>query len=846
MERYNIKNVEEKWQNVWASKKTYAATLDKNKKKFYCLEMFPYPSGKIHMGHIRNYTIGDVLARYKKLRGFNVLHPMGWDSFGLPAENAARENNLHPKDWTKKNIEIMKKQLKLLGLSLDWDREISTCDPKYYQHQQEFFLELFKKNLVYKKDTYVNWDPAEQTVLANEQVIDGKGWRSGIAVERKKLSQWFFNIKKFSQNLLDELKKLKNWPDKVKLMQKNWIGKSYGCEIDFKIDKKNKLRKIKIFTTRPDTIFGASFIALSLDHPATKIFEKNSNFLSFKSECSKIGTTEEALANAEKIGFNTGLFALHPLDKKIKLPIYIANFVLMDYGTGAIFGCPAHDQRDLDFANKYNLKVLPVVKPRNIEATKFVIKSEAYTEDGILFNSSFLNNLTVNQAIEKIIKVITKKKLGKKKITFRLKDWGVSRQRYWGCPIPIVYNKKGDAIPVKKKDLPVLLPDNVDLNTSGNPLEKHPSWKHTKLPSGEKVIRETDTLDTFVDSSWYFVRFCSPKHEEYGYKLSDVKYWMPVDQYIGGVEHAILHLLYSRFFMRALAFNNKKFNYIEPFKSLFTQGMVCHETYKNEQNQWLYPDQVEKNSDGNFITKKDKRKVLVGPSEAMSKSRKNIVDPEEMINAYGADSIRWFMLSDSPPERDVQWSLEGVSAAFKFIQKLWKLNNEILNKKDATSKPKSITLQKAVNKTVYNVTKNLDNFQYNVVIANMHEIYNLFYDHVINNKTSNKTLKNEWEKITMLLMPLIPHLAHECSEKINKKFYWPKYNSKLLKEDNCTIVIQVDGKKRGILEMPINSKEVIIINKSKEIDNVSKYIGNTSIIKNIYIKNKLVNFITKK
>ena len=846
MERYNIKNVEEKWQNVWASKKTDAATLDKNKKKFYCLEMFPYPSGKIHMGHIRNYTIGDVLARYKKLQGFNVLHPMGWDSFGLPAENAARENNLHPKDWTKKNIEIMKKQLKLLGLSLDWDREISTCDPKYYQHQQEFFLELFKKNLVYKKDTYVNWDPAEQTVLANEQVIDGKGWRSGIAVERKKLSQWFFNIKKFSQNLLDELKKLKNWPDKVKLMQKNWIGKSYGCEIDFKIDKKNKLRKIKIFTTRPDTIFGASFIALSLDHPATKIFEKNSNFLSFKSECSKIGTTEEALANAEKIGFNTGLFALHPLDKKIKLPIYIANFVLMDYGTGAIFGCPAHDQRDLDFANKYNLKVLPVVKPRNIEATKFVIKSEAYTEDGILFNSSFLNNLTVNQAIKKIIKVITKKKLGKKKITFRLKDWGVSRQRYWGCPIPIVYNKKGDAIPVRKKDLPVLLPDNVDLNTSGNPLEKHPRWKHTTLPSGEKVIRETDTLDTFVDSSWYFVRFCSPKYEEYGYKLSDVKYWMPVDQYIGGVEHAILHLLYSRFFMRALAFNNKKFNYIEPFKSLFTQGMVCHETYKNEQNQWLYPDQVEKNSDGNFITKKDKRKVLVGPSEAMSKSRKNIVDPEEMINAYGADSIRWFMLSDSPPERDVQWSLEGVSAAFKFIQKLWKLNNEILNKKDATSKPKSITLQKAVNKTVYNVTKNLDNFQYNVVIANMHEIYNLFYDHVINNKTSNKTLKNEWEKITMLLMPLIPHLAHECCEKINKKFYWPKYNSKLLKEDNCTIVIQVDGKKRGTLEMPINSKEVIIINKSKEIDNVSKYIGNTSIIKNIYIKNKLVNFITKK
>ena len=845
MERYNIKFVEKKWQDIWSLKKTDAAILDKNKKKFYCLEMFPYPSGKIHMGHVRNYTIGDVLARYKKLNGFNVLHPMGWDSFGLPAENAARENNLHPKDWTKKNIETMKKQLKLLGLSIDWDREISTCDPEYYKHQQEFFLELFKKDLVYKKDTYVNWDPAEQTVLANEQVIDGKGWRSGIPVERIKLSQWFFNIKKFSQNLLDELEKLKNWPDKVKLMQKNWIGKSYGCEINFKINKKNKFDKIKVFTTRPDTIFGASFLALSLDHPVAKIFEKNSNFVSFKSECSKMGTTEEALANAEKIGFNTGLFASHPFDKKIKLPIYIANFVLMDYGTGAIFGCPAHDQPDLDFANKYKLNVLPVVKPKNVDASKFIIKNEAYTEDGILFNSGFLNNLTVNQAIETIIKVITKKKLGKKKITFRLKDWGVSRQRYWGCPIPKVYNKKGDAIPVKKKDLPILLPNDVDLNVAGNPLEKHSNWKNTKLPSGEKVIRETDTLDTFVDSSWYFIRFCSPKHKGYGYKLSDVKYWMPVDQYIGGVEHAILHLLYSRFFMRALAFNNKKFNYVEPFKSLFTQGMVCHETYKNDENQWLYPNQVEKNSDGNFVTKKDKKKVVTGPSEAMSKSRKNTVDPEEMINVYGADSIRWFMLSDSPPERDVQWSLEGVSAAFKFIQKLWKLNNEILNKKDSISKSKDTTLQKAVNKTVYNITRNLDNFQYNVVIANIHEVYNLFYDHVINNKTSNKTLKNEWEKITMLLMPLTPHLAHECCKKINKKFYWPQYDPKLLKEENCTIVVQVDGKKRGIFEMPVNSKDNIVIKKAKEIDNVSKYIENAKITRNIYIKNKLVNFITK-
>jgi len=846
MERYNIKDVEKKWQTFWSKNKTNASAVDKNKEKFYCLEMFPYPSGKIHMGHVRNYTIGDTLARYKKLKGFNVLHPMGWDSFGLPAENAARENNLHPKDWTKKNIEAMKKQLKLLGLSLDWDREISTCEPEYYKHQQEFFIELFKKNLVYKKDTYVNWDPSEQTVLANEQVIDGKGWRSGIAVERKKLSQWFFNIKKFSQDLLNELEKLKNWPDKVKLMQKNWIGKSFGCEINFQIDNKNNKDKINVFTTRPDTIFGASFIALSIDHPIAKNFENNKDFQKFKLECSKSGTTEEALAVAEKIGFNTGLLALHPFKKKIKLPIYIANFVLMDYGTGAIFGCPAHDQRDLDFANKYKLNVLAVVRPSEADPKKFKIDNEAYTEDGILFNSDFLDNLTVSKAIEKAIKAIEEKEIGEKKIIFRLKDWGVSRQRYWGCPIPIVYNKKGEALPVDKKDLPIVLPEDVDLNVKGNPLEKHPKWKFTKLASGEEVVRETDTLDTFVDSSWYFLRFCSPKYKNYGYEINDINYWMPVDQYIGGVEHAILHLLYSRFFMRALAFDNKKFNYTEPFKSLFTQGMVCHETYKNEDNKWLYPDEIEKNFEGNYVTKNDKKKVVVGPSESMSKSKKNTVDPEEMINMYGADSIRWFMLSDSPPERDVQWSYEGVSAAFKFIQKLWKLNNEIVNKKDTNSNSEDLVLQKEVNKAIYNVTKNLDNFQYNVVIANIHEVYNLFYDHLVKNKTSNKTMKNEWEKIAMLLMPLTPHLAHEFCEKINKKFYWPTYNAKLLKEENCKIVLQVDGKKRGIIEMLINSEEVSVIKKAKEMDNVSKFIGNAVIIKNIYIKNKLVNFITKK
>jgi len=798
------------------------------------------------MGHVRNYTIGDVLARYKKLCGYNVLHPMGWDSFGLPAENAAKENKLHPKDWTKKNIETMKKQLKLLGLSLDWDREVSTCDPAYYKHQQEFFLELFEKKLVYKKDTYVNWDPIDKTVLANEQVIDGKGWRSGALVERKKLSQWFFNIKKFSQSLLDELKNLDNWPEKVKLMQKNWIGKSYGCEIDFEIDKNDLAEKIKVFTTRPDTIFGASFLAISIDHPIAKRFENIEKFLSFKEACSKMGTTEEAIANVEKIGFKTGLFANHPFEKNIKLPIYVANFVLMDYGTGAIFGCPAHDQRDLDFANKYNLKIIPVVKPNNIKPGQFKIKDKAFTDDGILFNSSFLNNLTIHDAIEKAIEKITEKKLGEKKITFRLKDWGVSRQRYWGCPIPIVYNDKGQPLAVDRKNLPVLLPDDVDLNVVGNPLEKHPSWKFTKLSSGENVVRETDTLDTFVDSSWYFLRFCSPKSKNYGYEIDDLKYWMPVDQYIGGVEHAILHLLYSRFFMRALAHKNKKFNYIEPFKSLFTQGMVCHETYRNENNKWLLPEEVQKEPDGNYVTIDSKKKVVVGPPESMSKSKKNIVNPEEMIDVYGADSIRWFILSDSPPERDVQWSIEGVSAAFKFIQKLWKLNNEILEKKDSVDSTEDERLKKAVNKTIYNVTKNLESFQYNVVIANIYEIYKIFNKHCLEKKTSKKALKSEWEKIIMLLLPLTPHLAHECNEKTEKDFYWPQYDSKLLQEENCNIIIQVNGKKRGSLEITINSEEKAIIQKSQEISNVSKYLKNIKIIKNIYIKNKLVNFITEK
>ena len=544
MERINFQAIEKKWQNKFKNKKLYS---DKNSKKFYCLEMFPYPSGKIHMGHVRNYTIGDVIARYKYLNGYNVLHPMGWDAFGLPAENASKLNNEHPKEWTLKNIDTMKKQLKLLGLSIDWDLEISTCDKEYYKHQQELFIDFYNNGLVSRKETYVNWDPVENTVLANEQVINGRGWRSNAIVQRKKLSQWFFNITKFADELLNDLEKLEGWPEKVKLMQKNWIGKSYGCEINFEIE--NKAEKINVFTTRPDTIFGASFLALSVDHPLNKNFAESENFKKFKENCNKTGTTEEALANAEKLGFDTGLCVKHPFISKKKLPIYFANFVLMDYGTGAIFGCPAHDQRDFDFAKKYNLEIIKVVEGENSKDKL----TEAFTGNGKLINSSFLNNLTIDQAKEKIISEIEKINIGKKKILFRLKDWGVSRQRYWGCPIPMIYLEDGTVVPVEKSELPIELPDNIDLNCHGNPLDKHPSWKKTTQKStGKKAIRETDTLDTFVDSSWYFLRFCSPKFEKSAFDEKKVKYWMPVDQYIGGIEHAILHLLYSRFLQKEL------------------------------------------------------------------------------------------------------------------------------------------------------------------------------------------------------------------------------------------------------------------------------------------------------
>ena len=659
MNRYNFKLVEEKWQNFWEQNKTFKAQIDKSKKKFYCLEMFPYPSGQIHMGHVRNYTIGDVLSRYKKQKGFNVLHPMGWDSFGMPAENAARLNNLDPKIWTEQNISNMKMQLKKLGLAIDWDREISTCSPEYYKHQQKFFLDLYDKGLVYRKENYVNWDPVDQTVLANEQVINGKGWRSGAVVERKKLNQWFFNINKFADDLLSNLENLKDWPLKVKTMQKNWIGKSFGCELNFNIKGNSEINEIKCFTTRPDTLFGISFLAVSVDHPIAKFYNEDKDFQKFKKECSKTGTTEESLAHAEKLGFKTELFATNPLDEDQKVPVYFANFVLMDYGFGAVFGCPAHDQRDLDFALKYKLSIKPVVKPEDA-GEDFKIKKEAYTGSGIIFNSKFLNNLKVpNESIIKTIELLEERKIGKKKINFRLKDWGVSRQRYWGCPIPIAYDSRNNIKKVPVEQLPIKLPENIDIKVNGNPLDLQDEWKKI-LIDGEECTLETDTLDTFVDSSWYFLRFCSPNNAKKGFDTEDVNYWMPVDQYIGGVEHAILHLLYSRFFTKALSYQNDEMKILEPFNGLFTQGMVCHETYKIN-NQWLNPDDVcSENGKDYYLKNNLKEKVTVGPSESMSKSKKNTIDPERMMANYGADAVRFFILSDSPPEKDVQWSEQGM------------------------------------------------------------------------------------------------------------------------------------------------------------------------------------------
>ncbi len=851
-EKYNPKIIEKKWQSYWSENKLFESKVIKDKEKYYILEMFPYPSGKIHMGHVRNYTLGDVIARFKRAMGFNVMHPMGWDAFGLPAENAAIENNTSPKTWTYENISTMKNQLKQMGLSLDWSRELATCDEIYYHQQQKLFLKFYNDDLIYKKESLVNWDPVENTVLANEQVIDGKGWRSGAEVEQKKLSQWFFKITKYADSLLDSLNSMDGWPDKVRTMQKNWIGKSYGCEVDFEIlsdISQFNGKKIKIFTTRPDTIFGATFCALSPFHPLIEeLIKEEKNIESQVNEMRAQKINEESIAKNEKLGIQTSLNIKHPFIKGKSLPVFIANFILMDYGSGAIYGCPAHDQRDLDFANKYNLEVIQVIEPE--DQTTFD-KKNAFVGNGKLINSDFLNGLSIEEAKKNIMEKVGALQIGKQTINYRLRDWGISRQRYWGCPIPIMYREDGKVIEVPEDQLPLKLPEDIDLSVAGNPLDHHPTWKYTKCPeTGMNAIRETDTLDTFVDSAWYFLRFCSPLNLKQPFDDEEMKYWMPVDQYVGGVEHAILHLLYSRFFTKALQIKNVQ----EPFNSLFTQGMVCHNTYKNEENMWVFPEDVEKKGN-QYHQISTGQKVTEGPIESMSKSKKNVIDPQSIIETYGADSARWFMLSDSPPEKDINWSDSGINGAWKICQKIWNLiitNKEYLDMNEASKEivfqGKALSLMKLVHQNLQSITASIEKFQMNVAIAKVFELVNAISKFEILKKNDEYAVSQSLKILIRIIEPMVPHLAEECwkqTKSTNSLLSepWPKVNELYLINDEVTVVVQINGKRRGEVLVKKDSPEEDVYNALKKVANINNAISGKNILKSIYVQNRILNIV---
>tara|TARA_B100001057_G_scaffold214633_1_gene214961 strand:- start:2723 stop:5281 length:2559 start_codon:yes stop_codon:yes gene_type:complete len=849
-EKYNPKVIEKKWQRFWDKNKIFESQIKKDKEKYYILEMFPYPSGKIHMGHVRNYTLGDVIARYKRAKGYNVLHPMGWDAFGLPAENAAIENKTSPKKWTYENIETMKSQLKKMGLSIDWSRELATCDKEYYHQQQKIFSEFYKNGLIYKKESLVNWDPVENSVLANEQVIDGKGWRSGADVEQKKLSQWFFKITDFAEELLNSLDTMKGWPEKVKIMQKNWIGKSQGCEIKFKIINEGENithEHLEIFTTRPDTIFGATFCALSPFHPIVDQILENSNETSElikKMRSQKIN--EETASKNEKEGIETKLFIEHPFIKNKKLPVFIANFILMDYGSGAIYGCPAHDQRDLDFANKYKLDIIPVIQPNSEEKFDGI---SAYTGEGFLINSDFLNGMNIIDAKSRMIQELEKLKVGNGTINYRLRDWGISRQRYWGCPIPIIYREDGKVIPVPDDQLPIELPEDIDLSSPGNPLENHPTWKYTKCKeTGLKAVRETDTLDTFVDSAWYFLRFCSPKNSNEPFSDEEIDYWMPVDQYVGGIEHAILHLLYSRFFTKVLKVKGLN----EPFKSLFTQGMVCHHTFQNNEGQWVYPNDV--TEEGSQLTQTSTgKKVSMGPVESMSKSKKNVIDPESIIQSYGADAARWFMLSDSPPERDINWSISGIQGSWKFCQKVYSLIEENKSLFDENIKLQALSdegrvLLTEVHQNLNEVTKSIEKFQMNVAVAKIYEMVNYISRYKSINTYCKTAVRESLNILIRIIEPMTPHLAEECWSMMKNKSNlnnepWPEVNQEFLIKSEIIMVIQVNGKRRGEIKIAPDAKEAEVLDKVYSIKNIADLISNKKVKKSIFVPNKILNIV---
>jgi leucyl-tRNA synthetase len=872
-DRYNAREVEPKWQAVWADRQTFKTPNNDPRPKYYVLEMFPYPSGRIHMGHVRNYAMGDVVARYKRARGFNVLHPMGWDAFGMPAENAAMQNRSHPAKWTYDNIATMRAQLQSMGLSLDWTREIATCDPKYYKHQQTLFLDFLAAGLVDRKQAKVNWDPIDQTVLANEQVIDGRGWRSGALVEQRELTQWFFKISEFSEALLQALEQLDRWPDKVRLMQRNWIGRSDGLLVRFELDPATaptSQSEIAVYTTRPDTLFGAKFMAIAVDHPlAQELAEHDAKLAAFITECKRMGTSAAVLETAEKKGFETTVQALHPFDRSWKVPVYVANFVLMEYGTGAIFGCPAHDQRDLDFVNLYGLGNIAVVCPPDVAPNQFSITDVAYVGDGIMINSQFLNGLTNARAREAVCERLAQQQLAGRpqavrQVNYRLRDWGISRQRYWGCPIPVIHCAACGIVPVPASQLPVTLPQDVSFDLPGNPLARHPTWKFVACPvCGQPATRETDTMDTFVDSSWYYARFTDPWRETSPTNRQAVDAWLPVDQYIGGVEHAILHLLYSRFFTRAMRRTHHT-NLDEPFAGLFTQGMVVHETYRDRQGNWLAPSEIRLESQGeqrHAYSRLDGAEVEIGAVEKMSKSKRNTVDPDDIIGTFGADTARWFMLSDSPPERDVIWTEEGVQGAAKFVQRLWRLVQEIASCAAAPEEPApnnfstaALAVRKAAHRTLIQVEEDIERLRFNPCVAHIRELSNLLSATLGEIELAplgadlRFAFREAGDILVQLFAPMMPHLAEECwtilgHADLIAEAAWPVADHRLVIEDTISMPVQVNGKKRGDVMIARDAGEQQLQAAALALPAVQRALDGRSVRKVIIVPQRIINVV---
>ena len=852
VERYNHREAEPKWQGYWANAKSFESREDVARPKYYVLEMFPYPSGRIHMGHVRNYTMGDVIARFRRSCGYNVLHPMGWDAFGMPAENAAIERGVHPKGWTYDNIAAMRTQLKSMGLSLDWSREFATCDPKYYKHEQAMFVDFMQAGLVERRVSEVNWDPVDQTVLANEQVIDGKGWRSGAAVEKRELAQWFLKITDYAQELLSALDTLKDWPEKVRLMQKNWIGRSEGLRFTFDLvdGAGNPVEGgLTVYTTRHDTLFGASFCAVSADHPlAKKIAATDKGLEAFRKDVAALGTSEENIERAEKKGYALGLFAIHPFHKSLRIPVYAANFVLMGYGEGAIFGCPAHDQRDWDFATKYNLPILPVVGPA--DGTGIDVSQGPYLEkdgeEARLINSGFLDGLGVEAAKAEMAKRMEAMGIAKRVVNYRLRDWGVSRQRYWGCPIPVVHCRECGIVPVPKEDLPVTLPDDATFDKPGNPLLHHPTWRHVNCPKcNEPAERETDTFDTFIDSSWYYARFASP-HADVPVDPEAGKYWLPVDQYIGGVEHAILHLLYSRFYARAMLKIGQT-NVAEPFASLFTQGMVTHATYRTETGEWVLPVQVME-KDGAWVHAESGESLILGSIEKMSKSKKNVVDPDAIISSYGADTARWFMLSDTPPERDLEWTEAGAEASWRFVQRVWRLVNEVaaVPRGPTDDAAQSLPLRRTTHQIIAAVTQNLETLNFNVAISNIYKLTNAISAALPAEHSA--ALREAVETLILLMAPMMPHLAEECWQVLgNAKAVvdtpWPKARPELLIVDDVTIAVQVNGKRRDEITVTKGLAQIQLEAQVLALEAVKRAMDGKPARKIIVVPNRIVNIV---